>query len=176
MKIIYVLAGCGLLASSVAMAEGIQNIGSAGDVHFTISIRQGTCELEKSNIDVNMGTITLSKPAIVGRELNQQAFSIGLKNCQDVARVYVTMDGTPDATNPDLFALDSGGATGIALKIKTKSGVQQYPVSTKSTPVEHSIWFNGTNALNYIASYVPVKSDATSGQANATVNFSVVYE
>lgn len=175
MKIINTLAGCGLLVSTVAMATPM-NIGSAGDVHFTISIRQGTCELVKDNIDVDMGSVVLQRPVTVGRELNQQSFSIGLKNCADVARVYVTMDGTADATNPDLFALDSGGATGVGLKIKTKGGVPQYPVSTNTTPVEHSVWFDGTNQLNYIASYVPVKTDATIGAANATVNFSVVYE
>ncbi|UUR72437.1 long polar fimbrial protein LpfE [Enterobacter asburiae] len=175
MKIINALAGCGLLVSTVAMATPL-NIGSAGDVHFTISIRQGTCELEKDSIDVDMGSVVLQKPVRVGKELNQQSFSIGLKNCADVARAYVTMDGTADSTNQDLFALDSGGATGVGLKIQTKSGVQQYPVSTNTTPVEHSIWFDGTNKLNYIASYVPVKTDATVGAANATVNFSVVYE
>lgn len=74
------------------------------------------------------------------------------------------------------FALDSGGATGVALKIKTSGGEQQYPSSTDSTPVEHTVWFDGTNKLNYIASYVPVKPDATVGTANATVNFSVTYE
>ncbi|MGK9878676.1 long polar fimbrial protein LpfE, partial [Salmonella enterica subsp. enterica] len=52
----------------------------------------------------------------------------------------------------------------------------QYPSSTDSTPVEHTVWFDGTNKLNYIASYVPVKPDATVGTANATVNFSVTYE
>ncbi|NQF21811.1 long polar fimbrial protein LpfE, partial [Enterobacter hormaechei] len=89
---------------------------------------------------------------------------------------YVTMDGTADATDSSLFALDSGGATGIALKIKTRDGVQQYPFSTDSTPVGHLIWFDGTNKLNYVASYVPVKPEVTVGKANATINFSITYE
>ena len=168
------LPACLLLTAS-AMAAPV-NIGSAGDIHFTITIKAATCELENDSIDVDMDTVVLQRPVKVGKELNQKSFSIGLKDCAYATKAYVTMDGTPDATNASLFALDRGGATGVALKIKTSGGVQQLPSSTDATPVEHTIWFDGTNKLNYIASYVPVKPDATVGAANATVNFSVVYE
>lgn len=175
MKTLHALMpACLLLTASVMAAP--TNIGSAGDIHFSITINAATCELESDSIDVNMDTVVLQRPARVGKELNQKSFSIGLKDCEYATKAYVTMDGTADATNPSLFALDSGGATGVALKIKTSGGVQQYPSSTDSTPVEHTVWFDGTNKLNYIASYVPVKPDATVGTANATVNFSVVYE
>lgn len=175
MKYINALIPAMLLCTTPAMAVPI-NIGSAGDIHFTITIKAATCELVNDNIDVNMGTVTLQRPVKVGAELNQKSFNIGLKDCAYATKAYVTMDGTADSTNPSLFALESGGATGIALKIQTSGGVQQYPVSTESTPVEHMIWFDGTNNLSYVASYVPVKSDATTGTANAMVNFSVVYE
>lgn len=168
------LPACLLLTASAMAAT--TNIGSAGDIHFTLTIKAATCELEKDSIDVDMGTVVLQRPVKVGKELNEKSFSIGLKDCEFATKAYVTMDGTADATNPSLFALESGGATGMALKIKTSGGVQQYPSSTDSTPVDHTIWFDGTNKLSYIASYVPVKPDATVGAANATVNFSVVYE
>lgn len=175
MKTFHALMPACLLLTASAMAAPV-NIGSAGDIHFTITIMAATCELENDSIDVNMDTVLLQRPAKVGKELNQKSFSIGLKDCEYATKAYVTMDGTPDSTDPSLFALDNGGATGVALKIKTSGGVQQYPSSTDSTPVEHTVWFDGTNTLNYIASYVPVKPDATAGTANAMVNFSVVYE
>lgn len=175
MKTIYTFMPACLLLTASAMAAPT-NIGSAGDIRFTITIKAATCELESDNIDVNMDTVVLTRPVRVGKELNQKSFSIGLKDCAYATKAYVTMDGAADATNPSLFALESGGATGVALKIKSSGGVQQFPSSTDSTPVEHTVWFDGTNKLNYIASYVPVKSDATVGAANATVNFSVVYE
>ena len=175
MKFINALAtGC-LLSAASAMASP-QNIGSAGDIHFTITIRAATCELENDNIEVAMGTVALQRPVAVGSEMNQKAFSIGLKNCAYASKAAVRMDGTPDETMTSLFALDPGGATGIALKIQTTGGVQQYPSQTDSTPVEHVVWFDGANKLNYIASYVPVSTDATTGAANATINFSVEYE
>jgi type 1 fimbria pilin len=175
MKTIHAFIPVFMLFTASVMAVPV-NIGSGGDILFSITIKAATCELESDSIDVNMDTVVLTRPVRVGKELNQKSFSIGLKDCEYSSKAYVTMNGTPDATNPSLFALDSGGATGVALKIKTTGGVQQYPLSTDSTPVEHTVWFDGTNKLNYIASYVPVKSDATVGAANATVNFSVVYE
>lgn len=175
MKLIHAFIPACVLFTAPAMAEAI-NIGSAGDIHFTITIKAATCELESDSIDVNMDTVVLTRPVRVGKELNQKSFSIGLKDCAYATKAYVTMDGAVDATNPSLFALESGGATGVALKIKSSGGVQQFPSSSDSTPVEHTVWFDGTNKLNYIASYVPVKSDATVGAANATVNFSVAYE
>ena len=168
------LPACLLLTTSAMAAP--MNIGSAGDIHFSIIIKAATCELESDSIDVDMDTVVLQRPIKVGKELNQKSFSIGLKDCAYATKAYVKMDGTPDVTNSSLFALDSGGATGVALKIKTSGGGQQSPSSTDSTPVEHVVWYDGTNKLNYIASYVPVKPDATVGAANATVNFSVEYE
>ncbi|QSG17476.1 long polar fimbrial protein LpfE [Salmonella enterica subsp. enterica serovar Typhimurium] len=175
MKNLHALMPACLLLTASAMAAP-SNIGSAGDIHFTITIKAATCELENDSIDVNMETVVLQRPVKVGKELNQKNFSIGLKDCAYATKASVTMDGSPDPTDPSLFAPDSGGATGVALKIKTSGGEQQYPSSTDSTPVEHTVWFDGTNKLNYIASYVPVKPDATVGTANATVNFSVTYE
>lgn len=37
------------------------------------------------------------------------------------------MDGSPDPTDPSLFALDSGGATGVALKLKRLVGSNNTP-------------------------------------------------
>lgn len=175
MKYVHAFMTAYLLLTAPAMAVPA-NIGSAGDIHFTITIRAATCELVNDNIEVDMSTVMLKRPVRVGVELNQKNFSIGLKDCAYASKAAVTMDGTPDRTDASLFALDSGGATGVALKIQTSEGVQQYPSQTDSTPVEHTIWFDGTNKLNYIASYVPVSTSATAGTANATVNFSVTYE
>ncbi|MEC9494437.1 MULTISPECIES: long polar fimbrial protein LpfE [Escherichia] len=154
----------------------LTDLGAKGDLKFTLQIRQGACELVKENIDVDMGKAVLKRPVRIGSDLNPTPFSIGLKNCSEVIRVYVTMDGQPDTDDPNLFALDAGGATGVGLKIKTADGVQQYPKSTHLTPLEFAIASNGSHQLNYIASYVPLRADATIGRADATVDFTVQYE
>lgn len=165
---------CGFIAVPV-MATQV-NIGSAGDLHFTININQGSCEFAQDNIDVEMGSVVLQKPVTIGRELNKKNFSIELENCENVQRAYVSLDGMADSTDPALFALDSDGAKGIAIKIVKDGGEQVFPISTNPTPIEYVIPSDGAFQLNYVASYVSVKSDATSGTANATVNFTVQYE
>ncbi|MGS9059109.1 long polar fimbrial protein LpfE, partial [Salmonella enterica subsp. enterica serovar Infantis] len=83
--------------------------------------------------------VVLQRPVKVGKVLNQKNFSIGLKDCAYATKASFTMDGSPDPTDPSLFDLDSGGATGVALKIITSGGEQQYPSSTEATPVEHTV-------------------------------------
>ena len=82
----------------------------------------------------------------------------------------------PTSALPKLIALGAGGATGVGLKIKTSAGVQQFPKNTTPTPIEFAINGDGAHQLNYIASYVPLRADATIGRADATVDFTVQYE
>ncbi|HAV2167791.1 TPA: long polar fimbrial protein LpfE [Escherichia coli] len=169
-----ILALCLLPISLSTMA--LTDLGAKGDLKFTLQIRQGACELVKDNIEVDLGRAVLKQPVRIGTELNPTTFSIGLKNCSEVVRAYVTMNGTPNMDDPNLFALDAGGATGVGLKIKTAAGVQQFPKNTTPTPIEFAINSDGSHQLNYIASYVPIRADATIGRADATVDFTVQYE
>ncbi|EHI5040434.1 long polar fimbrial protein LpfE, partial [Salmonella enterica] len=52
MKNLHALMPACLLLTTSAMAAP-SNIGSAGDIHFTITIKAATCELENDSIDVN---------------------------------------------------------------------------------------------------------------------------
>lgn len=170
-----ILALC-LLPLSFSAFAATTDLGPKGTLKFTLKISQGACELVKDSVEVDMGTAVLKKPVRIGTEINLTPFSIGLKNCSEVVRAYVTMDGTPNADDSNLFALDAGGATGVGLKIKTAAGVQQFPENTTPTPVEFAINGDGAHQLNYIASYVPIRADATIGRADATVDFTVQYE
>ena len=160
-----ILALC-LLPLSFSSFAATTDLGPKGTLKFTLKISQGACELVKDSVEVDMGTAVLKKPVRIGTEINPTPFSIGLKNCSEVVRAYVTMDGTPNADDSNLFALDAGGAT----------GVQQFPENTTPTPVEFAINGDGAHQLNYIASYVPIRADATIGRADATVDFTVQYE
>ncbi|WP_318367540.1 long polar fimbrial protein LpfE [Enterobacter sp.] len=170
-----VIAPCLLLVAVSATAA--EDIEPAGELRFSLTIAEGTCELDQELIEVEMGPVALKRPVVVGRGLNETKFSIGLKNCSNATSALVTMGGSPDDTNPELFALERGGATGIALQIKTNSTspVVQKPVATDSTPVSRMV-LDGKNSLNYIASYVPVSPNATPGAANAVVTFNIQYE
>ena len=75
MKYVHAFITANLLFTAPAMAVPT-NIGSVGDIHFTLNVMAATCELEKDNIDVDMGSVVLQRPVKVGKELNQKSFRI----------------------------------------------------------------------------------------------------
>ena len=77
------------------------------------------------------------------------------------------LDGEADADNKDLFKLTAGGATGLALRIKAKSGYR--PVASQKLELKE-----GTNSLTLLAVYKSTDK-VTAGDANATIQFSVSY-
>ncbi|HAX3197660.1 TPA: long polar fimbrial protein LpfE [Escherichia albertii] len=163
-----------LINCSDALAEKV-SLGPVGQLHFSITIVNKSCEFEKADLEVDMGTMTLQKPIAVGRVLSKRDFTIALKDCGSISKASVTMDSVPDGDDDSLFALDTGGATGVALKIEDDKGTQQISKTAGGTAMDWPI--SGTTAkLNYRASYVVVNGSPTSGAANAMINFSVEYE
>lgn len=72
------IASLSLVACGVNAAT---DLGPAGDIHFSITITTKACEMEKSDLEVDMGTMTLQKPAAVGTVLSKKDFTIELKEC-----------------------------------------------------------------------------------------------
>lgn len=162
-----------VLNSSNTIAK--TSLGEVGQLHFSITITNKTCELEKAALEVDMGKVALPKSASIGNVLSQRDFALELKDCDGLSKASVTMDSLPDSDDNSLFALDAGGATGIALKIEDDKGTQQVPKASGGTAIDWPI--TGASAtLNYHASYVIVNNKPTSGKADALVNFSITYE
>lgn len=121
------------------------------------------------------GNNDAAKPAAVGTVLSKKDFTIELKECDGISKATVEMDSQSDSDDDSMFALEAGGATGVALKIEDDKGTQQVPKGSSGTPIEWAI-DGETTSLHYRASYVVVNTQATGGTANALVNFSITYE
>ena len=88
----------------------------------------------------------------------------------------VRFDGTPDATNSSLLAIDSsaaGAATGVAINLMSADkadlplhGSNSYSYVLSST---------ADNTLSFYAQYISTAATVTAGPANSVANFSVVY-
>ncbi|HCX5476309.1 TPA: long polar fimbrial protein LpfE [Escherichia coli] len=166
------IVGISLFTSGLSAAT---DLGPAEDIHFSITITTKACEMEKSDLEVDMGTMTLQKPAAVGTVLSKKDFTIELKECDGITKATVEMDSQPDSDDDSMFALEAGGATGVALKIEDDKGTQQVPKGSGGTPIKWAI--NGeTTSLHYQASYVVVNTQASGGTANALIDFSITYE
>ncbi|WP_308064409.1 long polar fimbrial protein LpfE [Escherichia marmotae] len=164
-----------LALTSCINVEAKTSLGELGKLTFSLAVVAKGCEFESSDLEVDMGKMTLTKPISVGQVLKERNFAISLKDCDGTAKAKVTMDGLPDASDSSLFALDPGGAAGVALKIVDGKGTQQIPKVAGGAEIEWPVT-GATSQLDYAASYVVVNANATSGIANALVNFSVEYE
>ena len=93
-----------------------------------------------------------------------------------VTNAKVRFDGTPDATNASLLAIDSsaaGAAIGVAINLMTADkadlplhGSNSYSYALSST---------ADNTLSFYAQYISTAATVTAGPGNSVANFSVVY-
>ncbi|MFK3661112.1 fimbrial protein [Scandinavium sp. NPDC088450] len=165
-------AATAALSMSNAMA-------AAGTVNFTGEILDAACSVDVASQDqtVDLGKYNKSEFSAVGSKTAATQFNIVLKDCPEtVTSAKVRFDGTPDATDSSLLAIDSSvadAATGVAINLMTgdKSdlplhGENDYSYTLSST---------ADNTLPFYAQYKSTAATVTAGPANSVANFSVVY-
>ncbi|HEY2452227.1 MAG TPA: fimbrial protein [Scandinavium sp.] len=151
----------------------------AGTVNFTGEILDAACDVDvaSQNQTVTLGSYNKSEFTGSGDKTAATKFDIVLKNCPaSVTSASVRFDGTPEATDSNLLAIDSsveGAATGVAINLMTADktdlplhGDNGYSYKLVST---------GDNTLDFYAQYKSTADTVTAGPANSVANFSVVY-
>ncbi len=102
-------------------------------------------------------------------------FTINVSECPEtVTGANVKFDGTSDNNDRSLLALDSGSgiATGVGIQIADKNGTA-IPLHTASTDYALA---KGANALDFVARYVSTGPAVTTGTANGTSEFTIIYK
>jgi len=166
-----------LAVTSVLAASNV--FAAAGTVNFTGEILDAACDVDvaSQNQTVVLGAYNKSEFTAVGDKTAAQKFNIVLKNCPaTVTSAKIRFDGTPDASDSSLLAIDStvaGAATGVAINLMTADktdlplhGVNNYSY-TLSSPQD--------NTLDFYAQYESTTTSVTAGPANSVANFSVNY-
>lgn len=150
---------------------------SDGEVNISGKITANTCTVATSDLTVDMGKFD-SSDFHAGRSdkgIPAIPFVITLKDCNGIASgVQVGFFGNPDEFQPDIYALDEGGATGIGIKLldneKVKIPVNAwskfYPLDADSSDI----------ALQFYALYTADGTEVQAGQANTTVAFRLNYD
>ncbi|BEN46480.1 hypothetical protein FKD06_08945 [Serratia sp. SRS-8-S-2018] len=152
---------CTVLSSSAFSADGV--------INFTGKIVDNACVVNPT-LNVQMGDVAAAAFKNVGDESGARNFELELKDCPANLEAKVMLEGAADASNPDLFKLDEAGATGLALRIEGPEGKNVFPGSTTA----HIKLFEGNNLVPFIAAYKSTDK-VTAGDANATIQFSVLY-
>ncbi|HIE0612220.1 fimbrial protein [Serratia marcescens] len=151
---------CAAISSSAFAADGV--------INFTGKIIDNACVVNPT-LNVQMGDVAAAAFKNVGDESGARKFDLELKDCPaNLSSAKVTLDGAVDDNNTELFKLNDGGATGLALRIAAP-GERMGPGSTKEFKL-----YEGDNVLTFEAAYKSTDK-VTAGDANATIQFSVAY-
>ncbi|WP_049292242.1 fimbrial protein [Franconibacter helveticus] len=167
-----VLTATSVLAMSNAFA-------AAGTVNFTGEILDAACTVDvgSQNQTVALGKYNKSEFAAAGDVTAATKFNIILKSCPaSVTSATVRFDGTPDASDSKLLAIDSsvtGAATGVAINLMSANKAQ-LPLHG-SNGYSYTLSSTADNTLDFYAQYISTATTVKAGPANSVANFSVIY-
>lgn len=167
----YLMASA-LLASATL---SVSALAADGVIHFTGKISDNVCNVSPT-LNVAMGDIAIEKLVGVGTLSDPKNFELVLTDCPlTLKTAQVKFDGAADANDNTVFALDAAGqpAKGLGLQISDGSGAVINPNGT-SSPMPLLGTPGASNILPFIAAY-KVTDKVTAGDANASIQFSVIY-
>lgn len=179
-----------VLVSGAAVAAITTNPGSSagtqgpgGQVNFTGSITDSSCNVESDskNQTVDLGKWAKSYFTGAGTETTKTAFHIKVTDCPDsVAHVSVLFDGKKDSTNASLLAIDSGAGSAAGVGIKLFEDDQNQVIKLGTVSKQHDIQqgsdgADGTADLTFFADYASTGANIMTGKANGVADFNMVY-
>lgn len=159
----------GMALSSTAFAAD-------GVIHFTGKVVDNVCNVSPT-LNVTMDDVSIDIFHAIGDRANPKDFALVLTDCPDTLNTAsIQLDGTANASDLDTFQLDNAGqpgvASGVGLEVKSHSGVVAPGGATDPWPLDK---VTGTNSLPFTASYKMTDDKITAGDANVSVQFSVIY-
>ncbi|MCR1566119.1 fimbrial protein [Mixta calida] len=183
LRVMALILSC--FASGAAISAGTNpgDIGGAqgpgGQINFTGNITDASCNVDTAKTDENvrLGTWASSYFTTVGTETQKQPFHISVKDCPDtVTKVAVLFDGQAADANEELLAINNGPGTATGVAVQLYEDDKQQKVKLGHVTNEHDIKTHDKDTeLTFYADYRSTSEDVTVGEANAVVNFSMVY-
>lgn len=149
-----------------------------GTINFTGTITDVACTVDTSSASqtVNLGTVSSKAFTASGSTAAPTRFGITLTNCPATAtKASVKFSGPTNSANTSILALTSGSdtATGVGIGIYEQDATTLIPVG--STSASKTLSSDANTTLNYIAKYVSTAASVGTGTANATSDFTIVY-
>ncbi|QGH61989.1 fimbrial protein [Serratia proteamaculans] len=171
-----IMTACAAYSSAtLAAADG------TGTIKFTGTITDSTCVVTAGdgttpNFDIKMGTIAKADlSGGVGRTAGAHSLIVNLSECPaDLTKASVRFAGENDLVDTKMLSLtqDEGVATGVAIQFTDE---KYTPLVLGQTPTNSIAIVEGKASLPYYARYIATKDTVTSGPANSTASYTVVY-
>ncbi|QMV52648.1 fimbrial protein [Ewingella americana] len=169
-KIIAIAILAGSAFASVAHA-------ASGTINFTGNVTAATCTIDtgSKNQTVALGTVGTTDFPTAGSTSGNGQITMVLSACPAGAtQASVSFGGPADASNGNLLKLDSAAtATGVAIALFEDDGSTAIPLGQPSKT--HPLSATEQNALTYFAKYQSTAATVGEGTANATADFTVLY-
>ena len=171
------LATTAFLSTSSAFAAD-------GTVNFTGSITDTACVVDttSASLTVPLGKISTKSFAGAGSVAPATKFTLVVKSCPAATTASVNFDGTPVSGDNNVLALTTvaGVATGVGVQISDNAG---NPVPLRGLSGSYDLKKGDsaggagdvTNALDFTARYIATAATVGAGTANASTNFTIVY-
>ncbi|SUW63734.1 Type-1A pilin [Buttiauxella agrestis] len=164
--------------AATAVLSAANAFAAAGQVNFTGEIIDAGCEVVNtvaSPLAIDLGRVAKSEFTTLNLLSAATDFDIKLTNCPTtVSTARITFDGTALNGDTSLLKLTdtAGVATGVGVQLSDSAGV----LPLRQASASYTLVSGSTvNELPFTARYKAVDTNVTSGPANATVNFSVLY-
>ncbi|KFK95713.1 MULTISPECIES: fimbrial protein [unclassified Serratia (in: enterobacteria)] len=160
----------GMVLSSTAFAAD-------GVIRFTGKVTDNVCNVSPT-LNITMDNVSIDTLGTIGNRASQKDFSLVLTDCPaSLLTAKVQLDGTANPSDLELFQLDNVGQTGVAsgvgLEILSETGTVVVPGGT--TPSVPLNTVTGINTLPFKAAYKRTSDAVAAGDANVSVQFSVLY-
>ncbi|WLI37162.1 fimbrial protein [Pseudomonas sp. FP818] len=169
-------------AHSVVHAAGGSNTVvtlPGGRVAVFGAVTTGACSVSISNSDkiVLMGTVRSNQFTGVGSDSQAVPFSIQLDDCNSNVSESVGISFSGIANEEDLQVLAINGGTDAAQGIGLALfDADNQLLAVNADPVEYAPLSKGMNTLSFFAKYRLVEKFLRPGIANATADFTLVYQ
>ncbi|MEX2944473.1 fimbrial protein [Serratia fonticola] len=168
-KMIIAAMVCGSL-SSAAFADD-------GKINFIGTITDDACTVVNNTttpLTVTLGTVSSQAFNGAGSTAGATKFNLALTSCPaTVNSASVKFDGTSDSNVNTILALTAGAgvADGVGIQLADANN-NVIPLYTASAayPLQ-----TGANNLEFVARYYATAASVTAGTANATSNFTIIY-
>ncbi|CAI2065766.1 type 1 fimbrial protein [Serratia fonticola] len=166
-----------VIAVSIAVASLSSAFADDGKINFEGAITNDACTVTNNvtnPLTVTLGTVSSGAFKNAGDTAAPTKFYIDLTNCPStVTSTKVVFDGTPDSNVADILGLTqvSGVATNVGIQITDKKEVV-VPLRTASSAYAMTA---GSNSLEFVARYYATDATVGAGSANATSNFTILY-
>lgn len=174
-KSIFAATLASLLISSVNVAHA-----SDGNINFIGEIKDSTCTIGDglgNDLDIYLGTPSVASFKSVASTSSAARFDISLTDCPaSVPSVSVAFGGIADINTTEILKINEGpsAATGVGIRIEEADGTQIILNKTDNL-VDHPVESDMSVTMNYVAKYESTLSSVTPGDANATAQFTIMY-